>query len=454
MALLVVFESDEQILEVRERFHAGITALEADLRLATADDIEAAMSALKTANNFNLNYDGCDDRLLQETYGRLVHRIACARYPQFAHPPAQRRDARSRPRVGFLTRFLRSSSLWKTHGAWIQDTSGHFEKYLYHAGPEIDSDTEAAARGMADLFVHESNADRLIARIAAHDLDVLIYLDHGVRVDLQVPAALWLARVQCNGLGHPITSGMPTFRYAISSELMEPKNGQQHYCERLLKLPNTASCYRLDRIQAVLARLGPVERSSGVVRFLCTQNLRKYLPQHDRVFAEIASEVPNAEFHFIADSDHVTSVLQARLRRSFAKVGGDADRACRFHPTMSIDEYLRLNLSCDIFLDSMLWSGNNTAHEAVACGLPIVTLPGSMMRGRHCRALLQRLGLTETIASDVESYVERAVTLARDIDQRRHLHHEMLGRLDRLFDDTAPIRALEGLLQELPTGAA
>ena len=33
--------------------------------------------------------------------------------------------------------------------------------------------------------------------------------------------------------GHPETSGYPTLDYFLSSELMEPPDGQQHYTERL-----------------------------------------------------------------------------------------------------------------------------------------------------------------------------------------------------------------------------
>jgi predicted O-linked N-acetylglucosamine transferase (SPINDLY family) len=100
----------------------------------------------------------------------------------------------------------------------------------------------------------------------------------------------------------------------------------------------------------------------------------------------------------------------------------------------------------------MIWSGNNTAHEAVACGLPIVTLPGRMMRGRHCLAILQRLGLTDTIANDMEDYVQIAVKLARDRKLREHLRAETLHRKNRIFDDSEPILALEKVIPALCSG--
>ena len=58
-------------------------------------------------------------------------------------------------------------------------------------------------------------------------------------IDLAVNlAAQRLAPVQCSSWGHPETSGFPTIDYFLSSELMEPRNGKDHYSEELVLLPN------------------------------------------------------------------------------------------------------------------------------------------------------------------------------------------------------------------------
>ncbi len=43
--------------------------------------------------------------------------------------------------------------------------------------------------------------------------------------------------------GHPITSGLPTIDYFISSELMEPAQGDNHYSEKLIRLSNLGIAY-------------------------------------------------------------------------------------------------------------------------------------------------------------------------------------------------------------------
>ena len=56
-------------------------------------------------------------------------------------------------------------------------------------------------------------------------------------------AALWLAPIQCASWGHPDTTGLPTIDYFLSGELMEPPDADEHYTERLVRLPNLAIYY-------------------------------------------------------------------------------------------------------------------------------------------------------------------------------------------------------------------
>jgi len=48
-------------------------------------------------------------------------------------------------------------------------------------------------------------------------------------------------------------------------------------------------------------------------------------------------------------------------------------------------------------------------------GVPVVTCPGETFAGRHSLSHLSNVGLTETIARDLDEYVEMAVALAGDL---------------------------------------
>jgi predicted O-linked N-acetylglucosamine transferase (SPINDLY family) len=102
---------------------------------------------------------------------------------------------------------------------------------------------------------------------------------------------------------------------------------------------------------------------------------------------------------------------------------------------------------CDVFLDSIGWSGCNSTLESLPHDLPIVTVAGSLMRGRHSAAILQMMGVTETVAASVDDYVTIAARLARDADERRAISRRIADSKHRVYRDRACIAALEELLE-------
>ncbi|WP_457832819.1 hypothetical protein, partial [Staphylococcus aureus] len=63
------------------------------------------------------------------------------------------------------------------------------------------------------------------------DLDILIFPDIGMGGRGYQFQILRLARAQCTAWGHPVTSGLKTVDYYLSSDLMEPVNAQDEYTE-------------------------------------------------------------------------------------------------------------------------------------------------------------------------------------------------------------------------------
>ena len=105
-------------------------------------------------------------------------------------------------------------------------------------------------------------------------------------------AAQRLAPAQCNSWGHPDTSGFPTLDYYLSADLMEPPNGQEHYSERLIRLPNLSIYYDEPDAQPIARSCEDLGLCPQDTKFWCGQSLFKYLPQYDSVFPRIARGKP------------------------------------------------------------------------------------------------------------------------------------------------------------------
>src|SRR5256885_7378943 len=111
-------------------------------------------------------------------------------------------------------------------------------------------------------------------------------------------------------------------------------------------------------------------------------------------------------------------------------------------PLMSRRDFRSVMSLSDVMLDTLHWSGGSTSLDALASGLPIVTLPGRFMRGRQSAAMLRIVGVEELIARDVGEYVEIALRVARDPAYREALSARIREALPRLVDRSEPIEAL------------
>jgi len=150
--------------------------------------------------------------------------------------------------------------------------------------------------------------------------------------------------------------------------------------------------------------------------------------------------------------------VQARVRGAIGRAGG-AEAQLRF--LAGADEagaHLARYGAIDLALDPFPFSGATTSFEALAMGVPVLTLAGKAAIGRTTAAILAPLGLEDFIADSVEAYVARACALAGDPARLRHLRGagraEIRARLEAspLLDGPAHAasltRALRGLWRE------
>ena len=86
--------------------------------------------------------------------------------------------------------------------------------------------------------------------------------------------------------------------------------------------------------------------------------------------------------------------------------------------------------------------------------MPIVTLPGAFMRGRHSAAILEMMGVTETIARDLDDYVAIAARLANTPEERLKISNRMGAAKDKIYGDRACVTALEDFLEKAVRGNA
>ena len=443
-----VYTSVEHLEEVRRAYAGGLERLhEAADGFRYANEERALADARWT--NFYLAYQGRNDRELQKRYGELLRRVLQPAVPQL-FAPRPRRSGGARIRVGFLSHFFFNCTAGRYFSSWITHLDrSRFESFVYYTHDWVADDTKAMAAA-ADTFRHLPGRPlfTLARQVAADDLDILVYPELGMHPDNFALGSLRLAPVQCSGWGHPTTTGLPSIDWFISCESMEPADAAGHYNERLALLPGLGTRYAIPQIsgQGTRADFGiPEDR----IAYLVPQSLFKIHPDNDELIAQVLARDPRGvAVMFGSNYDLVTQAFGTRLARALRRHGLDLNQRVVFlAPNLPHAVYLRLNQLCDVMLDTLHWSGGNTSLDALACGLPVVTLPGSLMRGRQSQAMLRALGVEELVAADAASYVDKAVGLGADAEWRRALSQRILDRRGDLFEREEPVRALEDFLE-------
>ena len=447
LSLPRVYASHDHLEASRAAYIAGLERLHDLEDRFRFPDAEAALMESRWVN-FYLAYQGRDDRKLQESYGAFQRKVLERAAPDLFLPRERKRPG-GRLRVGFLSHYFYNCVVGRYFSAWVTRLdASRFERFVYYTNAWVGDDTRAIAAA-ADTFRHV--AERPLAAIArqviADELDILVFPEVGMHPDIVTFAAMRLAPVQVMGWGHPTTSGSGSMDWYLSCEAMEPAGSQANYSEKLALLPGLGTHYARPVVEGTPARMEfglPDDRTL----YLVPQSLFKIHPDNDAPIARVlASDERALAVMFESSHEQSTRAFRARLDTALAAHGVDPARIVMLKPNLPHAAYMRLNAVCDVMLDSLHWSGGNTSIDAIAAGLPIVTLPGALMRGRQSAAMLGILGLGELVTKDLEEYVGKAVQLGRDRSRRAQLSQRMRESRDALFGRDEPIRALESFLE-------
>ncbi len=428
------------------RYRAALQDWTEAVDLADPVAASAWRGAITARQPFALGYLTSDVLDLQRRYGQTVARIA-ATAPAAASGLSAPAIGGAKLRVGFATAFIRNHSVWKLplRGWLIGLDRDRFDIALFDLGDQTDAVTESART--LPLHYHgglRRDAGTVAGVIRQARLDVLIYPEIGMD-SLTARLAAWpLARRQAVGIGHPVTTGLPSIDVMLSSAVMEPPDGADHYTERLVALPGLGCGYHTPH-QGTPGPKSLLPLPTDRPWLLCIQSLYKYRPAYDRDFVALAQAVPKGVLVFLASNNpKFTAVFEQRLAAVFGAAGLNWRDHCVLLPRLNGPHFHALLHHAAVFIDSRGWSGFNSVCESLSAGTPVLTVPGDTCRGRHAHGVLQWCGLEQWSYSDWSVLCAAASTMVRDGADPALL----AGVHDRLADGHAAIAGLEAWLLE------
>jgi predicted O-linked N-acetylglucosamine transferase (SPINDLY family) len=323
-----------------------------------------------------------------------------------------------------------------------------FEVFAYSYGPDDGSEMRSRLVNGIEHFVDvawEPN-DVVLKRIRSDRLHLLIDLKgytagDRLRVMAERPCA-----VQAAWLGYPATSGAPFIDYVIADDYIIRGDAEQHYSERVLRLPHSYQANDRKRRAAPPHARADYGLPEGAFVFCCFNQTVKITPQIFERWMSLLRRVDGSVLWLLDDNTWATR----NLRQSVKEAGIAGERVV-IGPRLPPAEHLARYRVADLALDTFPYTSHTTGSDALWLGCPLVALSGETFASRVSGSLLVNCGLPELITRTLDEYEGLAVRLANDGAYMREVRARLAATRESapLFDSQRFARDLEALYVQI-----
>lgn len=359
--------------------------------------------------------------------------------PPFAHPIRRR----ERIRIGYLLpyTFFHSMPLVLKEIVKRHDRE-RFEIYGYSITRSDGTPFCAEFRAAFDRFADVAGANAHGAARVIHEdeIDILVDTTGQTPITCLPIMSLRPAPIQVHAIGFGLSTGADYIDYLVSDRTFMPPEAQRWCTEKLVYMPD---CF----LPAFVGEAEPGEdqrRDHGLpendVVFMNFNEAVKFDPRMFSAWMRILQAVPDSVLWLGTWHGPVRN----NLRREAEARGVSGDRLV-FAKIVPHAKHARRIRLADLALDNLHHGGGVTSIDALAAGVPLLTLRGATPQSRLGATLSQAAGFPDLIVDSLEAYERTAIALAHDPDRRAALRAKLIEGRSRapLFDVDRYRRNLE-----------
>ena len=322
-----------------------------------------------------------------------------------------------------------------------------FRIIAYSSGENDGSDYRSEIRGNCDEFIDiNGRASTDVARRIHDDqVDILVDLNGytiGGRLEI---AAMHPAPIQIHHLGFPGTVG-GFFDYLFLDEVVLDEEEEAYFREKVIYLPP----YYVVNDWPPEAAPTPKRKEFGLPDdgfvFCSFNKANKIEPVMFECWMTVLKETPGSVLWLIADNPVATQ----NLKQAATDQGVDPERLV-FAGKVPKDQHLSRHKLADLGLDTRLYNGGATTWDALARGLPVITLRGKNVPSRATASMLTGLGVGELVTHDLKAYQTLALKLAGDAKELQRIRDSVCekAKTSALFNTETSVRILEKAYQKV-----
>jgi predicted O-linked N-acetylglucosamine transferase (SPINDLY family) len=365
-----------------------------------------------------------------------------------ALPSIPKRPARERIRIGYFSADFCNHPMMHLLAELIEKHDrSRFEVIAFSFGPERNDRMRRRLMASFEDFIDVTNKSNKDVALLSRNLEVEIAVDlmgfhPGSRPGI---FAFRAAPIQVNYLGYTGTMGAEYIEYIIADPIVIPEESKQHYCEKIVYLPNS---YQANDTKRPVSDIAFTREELGLPPngfvFCCFNNNFKITPTVFDCWMRILKQVEGSVLWLFEDNAKAAS----NLRKEAATRGVDPTRLV-FSKRVPSDEHIARYRFAHLFLDTTPYNAHTTASDALWAGLPVLTRIGETFTGRVAASLLKAIGLPELTTKSQAEYEVRAIELATSPEELSAIKNKLVkNRLTTpLFDTERYARHLEAAYQ-------
>ena len=244
--------------------------------------------------------------------------------------------------------------------------------------------------------------------------------------------------------GHPCTTGLPNIDYFISGKDVEIEKAQNNYSEQLIRLKNSPTAMQYDPIMSLRESVERYENQE--IKIGIVHSLFKINPSFDKILEEISQINDNIEFILFESPQNLVPKIKSRWLKS----APNTLKKSKFLPRVEYDKFIQIIKTLDIMLDPIGFGAGTVCYQAMACGVPLVSLPTSQLKTRAAVGCYKRMEIRRPpIAKNEREYIDICRELIESYDRRKELSTEIaLKAKSTLYKNTKVLKEIEVFIRD------
>ena len=370
-----------------------------------------------SASTYSCSHSAQDVFEIHRFYGDVVDAMKQASPPA---PPARRPlpTTGRQVRIGFVSSDLNDHSVsFFLEPLLAGLCRERFEITVFQLG-RSDHATQRLFQAMGAVpqrWVNLNSLDMedLATKIREREIDLLVELGGHTAGNVLLSMARNPAPLIATWCGYPHTTGLRDVNFRFVDSQTDPAGFESQATERLIRLDPCFLCYKPGAELLATAVAPPPCLASGFVTFGSFNAITKFNSVTASLWAGAMHAVTNSRLLLKAPA--FTSQRTAiKVIAEIARHGIDPARIETVAFLPSRQAAMALYNRIDIALDPFPYHGTTTTCEALAMGVPVISLVGDRHSARVGLSLLSAVGLADLAVHSPEAFAAQAAQLAAD----------------------------------------